>query len=89
MATTTLERVLPADEFSPITLNGEPVVTWRTVTLIEIGERLYESEYAASEDCSCRRCMLHDDFGGCIVADRQWGLVLWLSAPLSTGKCRF
>lgn len=89
MATTTLDRLLPADEFNPITLNGEPVVTWRMTHLIEIDGWLFESEYSASGDCRCRRCLLHEDFGGCIVAEAQWGLVLWLSAPLSTEKCRF
>lgn len=73
------DLLLPADEFAPITLNGEPVVTWRMTHLIEIDERLFEQEYAASEDCTCRRCMLHDDFGGCIVADAMFGLVEFLA----------
>lgn len=72
--------LLPADEFSPITLNGEPVVTWRMTHLIEIDNRLYESESAASDECSCRRCLLHDDFGGCIVAEAMWDLVEFMLA---------
>lgn len=75
----TTDLLLPADEFAPITLNGQPVVTWRMLHMIEVGEHLYEQEYAASADCTCRRCMLHDDFGGCLVADAGWGLVEFLA----------
>lgn len=61
--------------FAPITLNGEPIATWRTMTEVVIDGRLYFVEASASEDCGCRRCCLHDDFGGCLVAEALWGLV--------------
>ena len=67
-----------APEFAPLTLNGEAIATWRTATEVVIDGRLYFAEFAASDDCSCRRCTLHEDFGGCIVADAQWGLVQFL-----------
>lgn len=69
-------------EFAPITLNGEPVVTWHMTHLIAVNERLYEQEYAASAECSCRRCLLHEDFGGCLVADAMYGLVEFMINPL-------
>jgi hypothetical protein len=65
-------------EFAPITLNGEPVVTRRTIHLLAIDGWLYEQEFAASEDCGCRRCSLHDDFGGCLVAEAQWAMIEWM-----------
>lgn len=65
-------------DFAPITLNGEPVVTWRMMHNVEIDGRLYFQEDAASEDCSCRRCMLHDDFGGCIVEETMWCFIMWM-----------
>lgn len=57
-------------DFAPITLNGEPVITWAND--VQIDGRFYAADAAASEDCYCRRCLLHEDFGGCIV-----GWVLW------------
>lgn len=76
-------NLLPIEEWDPITLDGEPVVTWRMTHMVEIGGRLYEQEFAGSDDCSCRRCSLHEDFGGCIVDEALWGLVLWMSDPTS------
>lgn len=66
-------------DFAPITLNGEAVATWRTATEIVLNGRLYFVEFSASDECSCRRCMLHDDFGGCIVDAALWGLVTFLA----------
>lgn len=71
-----------------IFLNGEPIVTVRTVHMLNLGGWLYGQEEAASEDCDCRRCRLHEDFGGCIVAEAMWGLVLWMSDPVSTFSLR-
>lgn len=62
-------------DFAPITFNGEPIITFRMLHHVEISGRLYAQEYAASEDCDCRRCLLHEDFGGCIVADALWEFV--------------
>lgn len=70
---------MSATDFAPITLNGEPVATWRTATLIEVGGRLYEPEFVAGQNCGCRRCVLHDDFGGCIPAEAMWGLVEFMA----------
>lgn len=65
-------------DFAPITLNGEPVLTWRMMHNVQIGDSLFYQEDAAFEDCECRRCMYHDDFGGCIVAEALWGCVMAL-----------
>lgn len=70
----------PTTTFAPITLNGEAVVTWRMTHMVELDGWLFEQEFAASEDCTCRRCMLHEDFGGCIVAEALWCCVVWMSA---------
>lgn len=69
-------------EFAPLLLNGEPIIT--TVHMIEVGERLFIQEDAASPDCICRRCMLHEDFGGCIPDAAMFGMVLWMSDPITT-----
>ena len=62
---------------APILLNGEPfAVTHRTLHLIEVGGWLYAVEEIESPDCDCRRCSLHEDFGGCIPAAAMWGLML-------------
>lgn len=71
--------MITTTDFAPITLNGEPVATWRTMTELLIDGRFYFSEAAGSEDCSCRRCALHEDFGGCLVEKAQWSLVEFLS----------
>lgn len=66
-------------DFAPITVNGEAVATWRTATEIVLDGRLFFVEFAASDDCSCRRCTLHEDFGGCIVAEALWHCVEWMA----------
>lgn len=66
---------LTATDFAPITLNGESIPTFRMIHMLQIGDHFYEQEFAASEDCWCRRCSLHDDFGGCIPAEAMWQLV--------------
>lgn len=74
-------ETITLDEFAPITLNGEPLPTWKTRqhVYVEVGERLYAVEDVESRDCLCRRCLLHDDFGGCIPAEAMWGLVILLA----------
>jgi len=39
---------------------------------VEIAGRLYDVR--PPEGCSCNRCALHDDPGGCIVGQAIWGL---------------
>lgn len=67
-----------------LTFNGEPIITHRTVHMIELGDWLYEQEYAASADCSCRRCRLHEDFGGCVVDAALWGLCVLMAGYLNS-----
>lgn len=67
-----------------LTFNGEPIITIQMMHNIELDGRLYFQEDAGSEDCSCRRCSLHDDFGGCVVEEAMWGLVLWMIDPVGT-----
>lgn len=31
------------------------------------------------DPCYCRRCFLHDDPGGCIIAEQAWILCLFLA----------
>lgn len=48
---------------------------YRLLNNVQIGDRLYVQEHAASLDCYCQRCLIHDDFGGCIVAEVMWSLI--------------
>lgn len=65
-------------DFAPVLLNGEPIETLATQServYVSIDDRLYVAQDVASEFCWCRRCTLHDDFGGCVPFDAMYGLM--------------